>query len=286
MRSAASILGTALAVAAAVAVWSASVTGAVRQPDGEWIPSVPGETAEVWAVGDSDPPRSGRVAGVIRRADPDRILYLGDVYPKGTYDDFRRWAKPFGSLVRRMAPTPGNHDWPRARRGYEPYWRRVTGATPPTFYSFTAGGWEILSVNSEHLDQESIEAWLRERVSSGGDCRIVFWHRPRFTAGHHAGDNPRIRAYWEAVKGRARMVLSGHDHNLQRMKPRHGTVQFISGGGGRRLYPLDEDDRRLAFSDDTHYGALRLSLSPGEARWRFVSARGRGLDSGTLACQA
>jgi hypothetical protein len=258
----------------------------VRAPDGEWIPSVPGEAAQLWAVGDSDPPRSERVARLIRRTNPDRVLYLGDVYPRGTAGDFRRWAAPFGSLVDRMAPTPGNHDWPNARRGYDPYWRAITGEKPPTYYSFAAGGWEILSVNSEHSDYQPIEGWLRDQVSSGGDCRIAFWHRPRFTAGRHEGNNRRVRAYWEAVRGRARIVLSGHDHNLQRMRPRDGTVQFISGAGGRRLYPVDERNRRLAFSDDTHYGALRLDLAPGTARWRFVSARGRVLDSGTLSCQA
>ena len=261
-------------------------TGALRPPNGEWIASVPGDRAEVWAVGDSDPPRSARVARVLRRANPDRILYLGDVYPRGSADDFRRWAKPFGGLLDRIAPTPGNHEWPEAQEGYEPFWRKVTGETPPTFYSFRAGGWEILSVNSEHSEYRAIESWLQERVSSGGDCRIAFWHRPRFSAGHHDANNDRVKEYWEVIRGFARILVTGHDHNMQRMRARDGTVQFISGAGGRRLYAVDEDDRRLAFSDDTHHGALRLSLSPGQARWRFVSARGRGLGSGTLTCRA
>ena len=263
----------------------APATAAVRQPDGEWIPSVPGDTAEVWAVGDADPPRSTRVAGVIERANPDRILYLGDVYPRGSRDDFRRWAEPFAFLLDRMAPTPGNHDWPKARDGYEPFWRKVTGDTPPTFYAFNAGGWEILSVNSEHTEYRAVRRWLRDRVASGGDCRIAFWHRPRFSAGHHDGDNKRVREYWETIRGFARILVTGHDHNMQRMRSRRGTVQFISGAGGRRLYDVDEDDRRLAFADDTHYGALRLSLSPGMAVWNFVSARGHVLNSGALKCQ-
>lgn len=285
MRPRTWILGLLLVVAAAATALASSGTAPVRKPDGEWIESVPGHSAEVWAVGDSDPPRSARVARVIRRADPDRILYLGDVYPSGSRDDFRRWAKPFGSLVDRMAPTPGNHDWPRARRGYEPYWRKVTGATPPTFYSFKAGGWEILSVNSEHPDHRAVGRWLRGRVSSGGDCRIVFWHRPRFSAGHHDGDNARVKRYWEVIRGSARILVTGHDHNMQQLRSRGGTTQFISGAGGRRLYDVDEDDPRLEFADDEHYGALKLSLSPGMAVWSFISARGYGLYSGALDCE-
>jgi Calcineurin-like phosphoesterase len=261
-------------------------TGALRPPEGEWIRSVQGETADIWAVGDADPPRAASVARLIRRTDPDRILYLGDVYPRGKRDDFRRWAKPFGGLVNRMAPTPGNHDWPEAREGYEPFWREVTGETPPTYYSFTAGGWEILSVNGEHSEQRAVENWLRDRVKSGGDCRIAFWHRPRLTAGRHEGGDHRAEEYWEAIQGRARIIVNGHDHNMQRMRERDGIVEFVSGAGGRHLYSVNENDPRLAFADDTHYGALRLQLSRGTARWRFVSAKGRALKSGVLRCHA
>ena len=45
-----------------------------------------------------------------------------------------------------MAPTPGNHEWDRLHDGYEPFWREVTGETPPPYYSFRAGGWQVLSV--------------------------------------------------------------------------------------------------------------------------------------------
>jgi acid phosphatase type 7 len=277
-----SILGS----LAALAIAAGMATAAVREPNGEWIKSVEGETAEIWAVGDADPPTAGRVARMIRRADPDRILYLGDVYPRGTPADFRRWERPWGRLVERMAPTPGNHDGPNISEGYDPYWRDVTGELPPTFYAFEAGGWQILQVNSEQPSRRPVVRWLRQEVEPGGNCRIAFWHRPRYNAGHHKGGDRRAVAYWNAIEGRARMIVNGHDHNMQRFRERDGIVQLISGAGGKRLYPVNERDRRLAFSDDRHYGALRLTLSRGEARWRFVSARGKRLDSGTLRCRA
>ena len=296
MRPRTWILGVALVVAAgaAAAVLAeekiehvlAPETGSLRPPTGEWIRSVHGRTADIWAVGDSDPPQAGRVARVIRRTDPDRILYLGDVYPSGRRDDFRRWARPFRGLLHRMAPTPGNHDWPEAREGYEPFWRRVTGETPPTYYSFRAAGWEILSVNGEHSEWRPVENWLEYSVRSGGNCRIAFWHRPRFTAGRHEGGDKRAEEFWEALEGRARIIVNGHDHNMQRMRMTDGIVEFVSGAGGRKLYPVDERHPRLAFSDDRHNGALRLLLSPGRVTWRFVAANGRRLDSGSLRCRA
>ena len=54
-----------------------------RPPEGEWIRSVPGARAEFWAVGDSAGGSGREIAALIERADPDRVLYLGDVYPDG-----------------------------------------------------------------------------------------------------------------------------------------------------------------------------------------------------------
>ena len=247
---------------------------------------MPGERAELWAVGDANPPRSADVARLIRRSDPDRVLYLGDVYPRGTAADFTRWAKPLRGLIRRMAPTPGNHEWPQAREGYEPFWQGVTGETPPTYYSFRAGGWDILSVNSEHSEWRAAEDWLAEQVRPGGNCRIAFWHRPRYSAGKYRDGGERAKEYWEVLAGRARIILNGHDHNMQRIRPRGGIVEFIAGAGGRHRHDVDDDDPLLAFSNDRRFGALRLKLSPGRAQWRFVAVGGRVLDRGSLLCRA
>ena len=251
----------------------------------EWIRSVEGTRAEVWAVGDANPPNSARVTRRIRRAHPDRVLYLGDVYPEGSRDDFERWAKPWRRLVRRMAPTPGNHEWENASEGYDPFWRDVTGEVPPPYYKFRAGGWDILSVNGEHSEWGPIKDWLADQASSGGDCRIAFWHRPAYSAGKYKRGEERAREFWEALDGAARIVVNGHDHNMQRLRVRNGIVQFIAGAGGRHRHKVDEDNRRLAFGDDGHFGALRLNLAPRTASWRFVAAGGKVLDRGSLGCR-
>ena len=61
-------------------------------------------------------------------------------------------------------------------------------------------------------------------------------------------------------------------------------TQFVSGAGGRELYPVDETDERLEFSDDERFGGMRLELRPGTARYEFVADDGSVLDSGRLRC--
>ena len=243
--------------------------------------------ALVWAVGDGDAgPDAGKLVEVIRRSRPDRFLYLGDVYERGTAADFaRRYAPTYGRLARLTAPTPGNHEWPRANDGYRPYWKRVMGKRVPSYYALEAGGWEILSMNSQvsHGTGSAQMRWLRARLRRPGTCRLAFWHRPRFSAGRSHGDQPDVAPLWRALAGHARLILGAHDHDSQRFRRRDGITQFVAGAGGRSLYPLRRD-RRLAFGDARRPAALRLSLRPGAARIAFVDSSGRVLDRSSVRC--
>jgi hypothetical protein len=247
------------------------------------------ERAEVWAVGDAATPgpTPRRLAATIRRARPDLFLYLGDVYEFGTPAEFRRNYDPlYGALAGITEPTPGNHEWAGRRRGYYPYWRAKKGRRQPPWSRVTVAGWELLNLNSEaaHGPGSNQLRWLERVVATGGDCRIAFWHRPRFSAGLVHGDAPDMAPLWNALRGRAKGVLSGHEHDLQRLRPRGGLTQYVAGAGGRARYSLADRDRRLAWGSDDRYGALRIVLEPGAATLEFQDEAGRLLDRSGLTC--
>jgi len=245
--------------------------------------------AQVWAVGDAATPgpAARRVARMIARAEPDRLLYLGDVYESGTAEEFERNYEPiYGRLADITAPTPGNHEWDNREEGYDAYWAERGLPTGRHHYSFKTAGWEIVSLNSEAglEDGSSQRRWLPRALSEPGTCRIAFWHRPFRSAGRH-GDQEQVEPLWEAVSGHAAIVIGGNDHGMQRFEPRDGLVQFVSGAGGRHLYEVDRSEPGLAFGEGDEYGALRLDLRPGSARYGFVNVEGETLDSGTIRCR-
>ena len=246
--------------------------------------------ATVWAVGDAGHlgERERPVARLIAGANPDRLLYLGDVYETGTAEEFQAYDALYGRLAPITAPTPGNHEWPNHAEGYDPYWTLQKGRTPPSNYSFTIAGWKIVSVNSQLFSDDSSEqvSWLRRAVGGPGDCRLAFWHVPRYSAGTRHGDDPAVDPLWQAVQGKVALVVNGHEHDMQRMKPRDGIVELIAGAGGHGArYPLAEDDARPAFADDDHDGALRMRLSRGQAKLDFVATGGQVLDSSVVRCR-
>jgi len=282
---------TLLLAAGAGALWHVLTPAPAGEGGFAFVRSVPGERATIWAVGDgADGGRAAReVVARIAAGPIDRLLYLGDVYERGSAKDFREhYATTYGRLAPVTAPTPGNHDWPRHRSGYDPYWegalKRLKAAA---WYAFRAGGWTILSLASEtdHAPGSPQERWLRAQLRKPGTCRLAFWHRPRYNAGGHHGDAEDMAPIWDALRGKAAIAVAGHEHSMQRLRPVDGITSFVSGAGGHGLYDLRRGDRRLAFGDDRHYGALRLRLRRGQARYAYVAASGKVLDSGTIACR-
>ncbi|MDQ3647445.1 MAG: metallophosphoesterase [Actinomycetota bacterium] len=243
----------------------------------------------VWAIGDGGDggDAAKEVADLIAEDDPDRLLYLGDVYETGTAEEFdENYDSVYGDLAEITEPVIGNHEYFEREEGYLPYWEEQKGSEQPLFYSFALGGWEIIGLNTEDGLEPKDEqlAFLEEELSERGTCRLPFWHTSRFSA-IPDGDERVVEPFWKALRGRTEMVVSAHEHNMQRLKPIDGITQLVSGAGGHGLYDLDAEDPRLAFGDDETYGALRLELEPTLAHYSFVASDGEVLDEGEIACE-
>ncbi|MGI8622069.1 MAG: metallophosphoesterase family protein [Solirubrobacteraceae bacterium] len=253
----------------------------------------PEDSQIVWAVGDgavapedAEVPRD--LADIIAGEVPDRFLYLGDVYEDGTAEEFEENYDPlYGDLAPVTEPTPGDHEWGLRDEGYFPYWERARDRPLRPWYAVEVGEWEILNLNSQAPHDAGSEQlrWLRRHLASAPErCRIAMWHRPRY----HAGLKPEyedVDPLWETVSGEVVAVLSGDEHNMQRLRPRDGMVQFVAGSGGRELDDVQEEDPRLAFENDEEIGALRLELEADRLAFSFVAADGEMLDSGVLPCR-
>ena len=288
----------ALLVVAALLGVAAIVAGALRDAAvlagrGAFLASTGGDRAVLWAVGDGADggSKAKAVAARIAAGRVDRLLYLGDVYGGGVLDrdgdavSYReRYVSVYGRFVARTSPTPGNHEWPQRTQGYEAFWSSRTKPMP-AYYAFETAGWRVLSLNSEapHGPGSPQVRWLTRELERPGTCRLAFWHRPRFSAGRH-GDQANVAPLWNALRGHATIVVNGHDHDMQRLHPIDGITELVSGAGGHGLYEL-KGDPRLAFGNDTEYGALRITLTPGRADLAFVATDGDVLDRHRVACR-
>ena len=262
---------------------------------------LPGSPLVVAAVGDgaNGGAKAAAVVGRIAAWNPDMVLYLGDVYARGTHTEFRNWfAESPGAYGRFAAitnPTIGNHEYEFDPSGapYYDYW-----GNPAHSYSFDTGGWHFVSLDTTTTFAQTTPGteqfeWLREDLrGSGADCTLAYFHHPIFTRAA-GNEEPRLLGLWSLLAEEGvDLVLVGHAHHYTRWKPigadrvanADGPVQLTVGSGGHFLYPFTRTDTRAAAGNDKKFGALRLELRPGQASYRFQAAGGALIDQSSRTC--
>jgi hypothetical protein len=227
------------------------------------------------------------------------VFTTGDnAYPSGSFTQFRDCYGPtWGRHRDRTRPTPGNHDYEMANAaGYYAYFGANAGPPGRGYYSYAAGAWHVVALNSE-IDVRAgspQEQWLRADLTANPSaCTAVMWHRPRFSSGQN-GDSRDLQDIWRTLEEfNVDVVLNGHDHFYERFAPQdangkadaeRGIRQFIIGTGGRAMTPMRA---RRANSEVVggDIGVLALTLLPNTYRWEFVPVAGATFrDSGTDSC--
>ncbi len=149
-------------------------------------------------------------------------------------------------------------------------------------------GWEVLSLNSEapHGTGSAQARWLARATRRPGTCRIAIWHRPRFSTGWHGDQARHGTASGTPSRGHARIVLSGHDHDLQRFADVDGLRQIVSGAGGRPNVPLPRRSAAgVRYTNRFNTGGARMRLTRGRATIELVADGGRVLDRSAVSCR-
>jgi hypothetical protein len=241
-----------------------------------------------------------KVTNLIASLQPNLFLYLGDVYENGSPAEFFNWygtTSNFGQFRSITDPTVGNHEYltPGAA-GYFNYWNNI-----PSYYSFNAGGWHFISLNSNlgkigNAGQSAQYQWLQQDLATNAkSCTIVYYHHPIFNIGPE-GSATDMSSIWSLLaQYGVTIVLNGHDHDYQRWMPLDGSgnpsstgiTEFVVGSAGHGIQTITKTDSRVAYSNDTipaTFGVLLLQLSQSSANFTYQSTNGSTLDSGVIPC--
>jgi len=93
----------------------------------------------------------------------------------------------------------------------------------------------FFALESTYPTPEQIK-WLEgELKASSNNWKIVFFHHPLHWSGDRHGSDLLLRDVLEPlfVKYNVSVVLNGHDHFYERVKPQKGIAYFVVGSGGQ-----------------------------------------------------
>jgi hypothetical protein len=242
-------------------------------------------------------------AGLLKRADVDRVVALGDnQYEAATLADYRAsYARSWGSLKSITYPVAGNHEYyTRGAAAYFQYFGRVAGKPKQGWYSFDVGAWHLIALNSNCNDVGCFagsdqEKWLRDDLAAHETkCTLAFWHSPLFSSGPEA-ENRSVRPLWNVLYAAGvDVILNAHNHNYERFAPQdpvgrldatRGIREFVVGTGGDNLqgFPNVHPNSEVRIRDT--FGVLLMRLGTKGYEWRFTPELPDGpTDAGSAPC--
>jgi len=213
----------------------------------------------------------------------DFVLMLGDnIYGSDTAADFRRkFEDPYKPMLDagvKFYASLGNHDNPNQRL-YKPF--NMDGKR---YYSFKKENVEFFALDSTYMDPVQL-AWVEKQLSaSTAQWKICYFHHPLYSDGKFHGPDRDLRSRLEPLlaKGGVSVVLSGHEHFYERLKPQQGIYYFIIGNGGQLRYHDLKTSADVAKGFDTDRGFALFEIAGDDLYFQALSRTGEIVDSGII----
>jgi hypothetical protein len=186
-------------------------------------------------------------------------IFTGDaVYDGASNSDWDQW---FDNGVQYLQNNLfyhciGNHDASDTAK-FQNNFTLPMASNTKLHYFFTYGNAVFICMNTEEITTSEYD-WMVSilQANQSKTWKVVFFHRPFFTIGPHAGEmDAWLSTWWAAFDTYGvDLVLNGHDHMYERSKPINyivsptdpvpqygsgpgqGRCEIVSGGAGAPLY--------------------------------------------------
>ncbi len=129
-------------------------------------------------------------------------------------------------------------------------------------------------------------AWLEKALkNSTEDWKVVVFHHPLYSSGERHGSDTQLRDRLEPlfIKYGVSLVLNGHDHFYERIKPQKGIQYFVTGSGGQlRVGNIDRSSGLTAAGFDADNAFMVGEFVGDKFIYQAISRTGRVVDSGSF----
>ena len=213
----------------------------------------------------------------------DFVIMLGDnIYGgKGPAEMKKKFEDPYKPLLDagvKFYASLGNHDDPN-ERFYKPF-----NMGEKRYYSIKKGNAEFFALDSSYMDPQQIE-WLTSALrDSNAAWKICFFHHPLYSDGKFHGPDTDLRARLEPIfqSSGVKVVLSGHEHLYERIKPHGGIYYFVLGNSGELRPHNLRPSTDTAKGFDTDRDFMMMEIAGDELYFQTISRVGETVDFGVI----
>ncbi len=213
----------------------------------------------------------------------DFVLMLGDnIYGSHSPADFKRkFEEPYKPLLDagvKFYASLGNHDRTNERL-YKPF-----NMHEKRYYDFRYGNAQFFALDSNYMDPEQL-AWLKENLGkSDAAWKVCFFHHPLYSDAAFHGPDVDLRARLVPIftATGVRLVLSGHEHVYERLKPINGIYYFVLGNAGQLRPHNLRPSVHMAKGFDTDRCFMLMEIAGDQLYFQTISRTGQTVDSGKI----
>jgi len=135
------------------------------------------------------------------------------------------------------------------------------------------------------MDKKQVQ-WLQDELAKDtSDWKVAFMHHPPYSSGGKHGSDNQLREVVEPifVKYGVNVVLTGHDHFYERIKPQKGIQYFVSGAGGKlRSGDIKDNSVLTAKGFDRDMSFMLFEVDGDRMYFQVISRTGETVDSGVM----
>jgi hypothetical protein len=216
----------------------------------------------------------------------DFVTMLGDnIYGGRHAQDFRaKFEEPYKPLLAagvKFYASLGNHDDPN-ERFYRPF--NMGGRR---YYAYTKGNVRFFALDSNYMDPGQLD-WLKEQLQSAtSEWKICYFHHPLYSDGKYHGPDTDLRTMLQPlfVKYGVNVVLAGHEHVYERIKPQDGIYYFILGSAGQLRHHNLRSSPEMAAGFDADRTFMLLEITGDQLYFQAIARHGETVDHGVLENQ-
>jgi len=220
----------------------------------------------------------------------DFVLAVGDnIYPDGGGRHFeKKFARPYAGLIRdgvKFHAVLGNHDVRDGRGDQCQY--PLFNMNGQCHYTIKKGDGlaEFFMIDSTAFDMTQagwLEGVLKESTAK---WKIAVFHHPIYSSAEEHGSDVGLRGRIEPLLAQygVNVVISGHDHTYERVKPQQGVQYFVTGAGGK-VRPgdvnLGSPFRAMSYDRDNHY--MQMVIEDQQINFQTIARSGAVIDRGAI----
>ena len=220
-----------------------------------------------------------------KRAFPyEFVLLMGDnIYYQESAEDlktkFENVYRPLLDGGVKFYASLGNHDESN-QRFYAPF--NMNGEE---YYRIEKGGVSFYALNSTYMDKRQLTWIENELAKDTAKWKIAFFHHPPYSSGKRHGSEDKIREALEPmfIKYSVDVVLTGHEHFYERIKPQKGIYYFVTGAGGEvRKNNIRKNSPLTDKGFDTDLSFMLIEIAGDEMHYQVISRARQTVDSGVI----